>query len=153
MDIRAIRNEADLDWALAEVESYFTKETEPSTLEGDRFEILTSLIEAYEDKHWAIPTDIDPIAVIEHAIKDLGRSRKELVAIIGSRGRVSEILGKQRALTIEMIRAISKEWKLPVELLIQPYKLKPKAPKSTPVKQKAKRTVIAKRARRSGKAA
>jgi HTH-type transcriptional regulator / antitoxin HigA len=153
MDIRAIHNEADLDWALAEVEPYFKKEPEPGTPDGDRFEILTSLIEAYEDKRWAIPTDIDPIAVIEHAIKDLGRSRKELVAIIGSRGRVSEILGKQRALTIEMIRAISKEWKLPVELLIQPYKLKLKAPKSPAIKQKTKRTGIAKRTRRSRKAA
>jgi len=64
MDIRALRNEADLDWALAEVAPYFENEPKPGSADSDRFEILTILIEAYEDKHWAIPIAADPIAVI-----------------------------------------------------------------------------------------
>jgi HTH-type transcriptional regulator/antitoxin HigA len=141
MDIRALRNEADLDWALAEVVPYFEAEPEPGTAEGERFEVLITLIEAYEDKHWAITTDVDPIAVIEDAINNRGKTRKDLAKILGvTTGRVSEILNKKRGLSIEMIRAISKAWKLPVELLIQPYKLKT----ATPVRTAARKTRVTK---------
>jgi HTH-type transcriptional regulator/antitoxin HigA len=120
MDIRAIHNEADYEWAMREVQQYFDNEPVPGSPDGDRFEILLQLIKAYEDK-FPIPA-ADPIDVLEFAIESMGKTQADLARIIG-RNRASEILKRRRPLTLDMIRQISVEWTLPIEALTPAYEL------------------------------
>jgi HTH-type transcriptional regulator/antitoxin HigA len=122
MDIRALHNDADYAWALGEIARYFDKEPEPGTAEGDRFDVLATLIEAYEARRFAIP-DGDPVDVLHFAIEHLGRSQSHLAQILGSRSRASEVLNRRRPLTLDMIRSISAEWKLPLAALAKPYEI------------------------------
>lgn len=121
-NIRAIRSEADYDWALAEIAPYFENQPEPGTEAADRFDVLASLIEAYEAKHWPIePTD--PIEAIEYRMEISGYTQKDLSALIGSRSRASEILKRKRPLTMQMAHKLSVEWNIPAEVLLKPYHL------------------------------
>jgi HTH-type transcriptional regulator / antitoxin HigA len=122
MDVRPLRTEADYEWALKEVEPYFDNPPQPGTAEADRFDVLSTLIEKYEDAQFAIPR-ADPVDVLHFAIETMGRSQADLARIIGSRPRASEILSRKRPLTLDMIRAISAEWKLPIETLTGAYEL------------------------------
>ena len=122
MDIRALRSDADHAWALEQIAPYFDHEPAPGTPDADRFDILAILIEVYEAKRYALPV-ADPVDVLHFAIENLGRSQAQLARILGSRSRASEILGRQRPLTLDMIRAISAAWHLPGEALMQPYDL------------------------------
>ncbi|WP_306594639.1 MULTISPECIES: helix-turn-helix domain-containing protein [unclassified Bradyrhizobium] len=121
MDVRPLRNEQDYDWAIGEVSRYFEAEPAPGTSDGDRFEVLSSLIKEYEDNHFAT-THGDPIDILHFAIESMGRSQSELAALIG-RNRASEILNRVRPLTLDMIRTISKEWSIPIAVLTAPYEL------------------------------
>lgn len=121
MDVRPIHDEQDYDWAIREVTRYFEAEPEPGTDEGNRFEVLSTLIKEYEDKHFAT-THGDPVDVLHFAIESMGKSQAELAGLIG-RNRASEILNRVRPLTLEMIRIISKEWNIPVNALTAPYEL------------------------------
>jgi len=121
MDVRPLHNEQDYDWAIREITRYFEAEPAPGTADGDRFEVLSTLIKAYEDKHFATPHG-DPIDVLHFAIESMGKSQAELAALIG-RNRASEILNRVRPLTLEMIRTISKEWNIPIDALAAPYEL------------------------------
>ena len=121
MDVRPLHNEQDYDWAIREVTRYFDSEPVPGTSDGDRFEVLATLIKEYEDKHFATPHG-DPVDVLNFAIESLGKSQAELAHLIG-RNRASEILNRVRPLTLDMIRTISKEWNIPVEALTPQYDL------------------------------
>ncbi|MBR1129996.1 XRE family transcriptional regulator [Bradyrhizobium iriomotense] len=121
MDVKPLHNEQDYDWAIREVSRYFEVEPTPGTPDGDRFEVLSSLIREYEDNHFAT-THGDPIDVLHFAIESMGRSQAELAALIG-RNRASEILNRVRPLTLEMIRTISKEWNIPIGALTAQYEL------------------------------
>jgi HTH-type transcriptional regulator / antitoxin HigA len=92
---------------------------------GDELDILVTLVEQYEAKRWPInaPADWDPVDVLHFAITEMGHSQAELSDVLGSRSRASEILNRQRALTVEMVHAISERWKIPAALLVKPYKL------------------------------
>jgi HTH-type transcriptional regulator/antitoxin HigA len=70
---------------------------------------------------------MDPVELLNFAIDELGHTQAELGELLGSRSRASEILNRKRALTLGMIRTINAAWKLPVELLIKPYELRPLA--------------------------
>ena len=118
MEIRPIKTEADYEAALEEIERLF--DARPDTLEGDRLEVLVTLVEAYEEKHYAIPLP-DPIEAIQYYMESRGLTRRDLEAYIGSRGRVSEILNRKRPLSIEMIRRLHAGLGIPAEVLIQPY--------------------------------
>jgi len=118
MDIKLIKTEADYQAALEEIERLF--DAEPDTPESDRLEILTTLVEAYEEKHYPIPLP-DPIEAIEYYMESRGLSRRDLEPYIGNRGRVSEILNRKRPLSIEMIRRLYAELGISAEVLIQPY--------------------------------
>jgi HTH-type transcriptional regulator/antitoxin HigA len=121
MDVRPLHNEQDYDWAIREVTRYFDSEPVPGTADGDRFEVLSTLIKEYEDKHFATPHG-DPVDVLNFAIESLGKSQAELAHLIG-RNRASEILNRVRPLTLDMIRTISKEWNIPIEALTPQYDL------------------------------
>jgi HTH-type transcriptional regulator / antitoxin HigA len=121
MDIHPIRSDADHRRALAEIESLWG--ASPGTEAGDKLDVLLALVEIYEAKQWPIAIEgrFDPIDVIHHAIEELGHSQAELAELLGSRSRASEILSRRRALTVEMIHAISEAWKIPADLLVRPY--------------------------------
>ena len=121
MDVRPLHNERDYDWAIDEVTRYFDDQPSFGTPDGDRFEILTALIRAYEEKYFEMPR-VDPIDVLNFAIESMGRSQAELGNLIG-RNRASEVLKRIRPLTLDMIRDISEEWNIPIELLTLRYDL------------------------------
>lgn len=120
MDVRAIRNDDDLTWALREIEPYFAREPAFGTPEAERFDVLTTLIEAYESRHYPIP-ESNPIELLHYAIEHLGRSQAELAELLGSRSRASEILGGKRGMTLDQIRAVSESWNIPIAALAKPY--------------------------------
>ena len=95
-------------------------DAQPGSPEGDQVEVLSTLLEAYEAKHHPIPAP-DPIAAIEFMMEQKGFTRRDLEPVIGSRGRVSEILNRKRPLTLPMVRALSALLQIPVEVLVQPY--------------------------------
>ena len=119
MDIRPINTEDDYNAVMREISSYFENEPELRTEEGNRFEILLTLVEAYEEKHF--PIDLpDPIEAIKFRMEQSGLVAKDLVPMIGRLNRVYEILNRKRALTLPMIRKLHSQLGIPAECLIQP---------------------------------
>lgn len=119
--IKPIRNDADYERALKDIDALF--HARPGTADGDELYVLVTLVDAYEAEHYPIEAP-DPIALIEFAMEQRGADRADLAPIIGSRGRVSEVLNRKRPLTIAMIRKLKEEWGLPADVLIQPYPLR-----------------------------
>ena len=120
MNIRPIKSEADYGKALAEIDGLMG--AAPGTAESDRLEVLVTLVEAYEAGRWKIDAP-DPISAIEHVMEAQGLRQKDLAALLGSQPRASEVLNRQRPLTLAMIRALSIEWKLPADVLVREYEL------------------------------
>ncbi len=120
MDVTPIKTDADFRAALAEIERLW--DVEPDTPDGDRLDILMTLVEAYERRQHPMPP-ADPIAAIEFMMEQRGMTRADLEPIIGSSGRVSEILNRRRALSVSMIRRLSEALQIPPEILIRPYDL------------------------------
>lgn len=118
MEIRPIKTEADYRTALEEIDRLF--DVAHGTPEGDRLEVLTTLVEAYEDKHYDIPLP-DPVEAIMYHMESRGLTRRELEPYIGSRGRVSEVLNRKRSLSMRMIRRLHTGLGIPASVLIQPY--------------------------------
>jgi HTH-type transcriptional regulator/antitoxin HigA len=120
MNIKPIKTAEDYQVALKEIERLF--EAVPDTSEGDRLEVLVTLVEAYERRHYSIPLP-DPIEAIEYYMESRGLSRRDLEPYIGSRARISEILNRRRPLTLRMIRNLEEGLGIPAEILVQPYDL------------------------------
>lgn len=118
--VRPIRSETDYENALAEIEKLF--EAKPGTPEADRLEILTALVEDYEEQHHSIPLP-DPVDAILYYLESRGLTRKDLELYLGSRARVSEILNRKRPLSLEMIRRLHQSLGIPAEVLIKPYEM------------------------------
>ncbi|RWC84449.1 MAG: type II toxin-antitoxin system HigA family antitoxin [Mesorhizobium sp.] len=121
-NIRPIKTEADYDWAIGEITKYFENEPEIGSLDGDRFDVLATLIEAYENKHYPIEAP-DPVEAIHSHMQLFNLSRKALAEVIGSSPRATEVLNRKRALTLDMIFKLNKAWHIPAEVLVQPYHL------------------------------
>ena len=121
MDVTPIRTDQDHRAALEEVDRLWG--ASPGTEAGDKLDILLALIEKYEQNRWPIETpDWDPVDVLHFAIEEMGQSQAHLSDILQSRSRASEILNRQRQLTVAMIHTISSHWRIPAELLVKPYK-------------------------------
>jgi len=120
MNIKPIKTENDYHEALKETEKLMFAQKD--TPQGDRFDVLVTLIEAYEEKHHPILPP-EPVEAIIHQMESQGLSRKDLIPLIGSRARVSEILNKKRSLSITMIRELQKGLGISAEILIKPYSL------------------------------
>ncbi len=118
IDIKPIKTENDYEEALAEIEQLF--DVQSGTIEADRLEILTTLVEAYENQHYAIPLP-DPVEAIKYYLESRGLTRQYLEKYLGSRARVSEILNRKRPLSLEMIRRLHDGLGIPAEVLILPY--------------------------------
>lgn len=117
MNIHPIRTKSDYKRALREVSAYFDNEPEPGSEDGDRFEILATLVEAYESKHFPIEAP-DPIEAIRFRMEQGGLTVKDLVPSIGQPNRVYEVLNRKRGLTLEMIRNLHRNLGIPAESLI-----------------------------------
>ena len=120
MSIKPIKSEADYDAALTAIDGLMG--AAPDTPEGDKLEVLVTLVEAYEAERWPIESP-DPITAIEHVMEARGFRQKDLAVLIGSQPHASEVLNRRRALTLPMIRALSAEWSLPTDMLVREYDL------------------------------
>lgn len=118
MEIRPIRTEADYETALKEIEQLMN--SGPGTPGADRLEVLTTLVEAYEERHYPIPAP-DPVEAIRYYMESRGLSQKDLEPFIGDRAKVKEVLSRKRRLSMAMIRRLHKGLGISAEILIQPY--------------------------------
>ena len=121
MNIKPVKCEADYDAALARVDELMDAELD--TPQGDELDILVTLIEKYEAQHHPVDAP-NPIEAIRFRMDQIGLKDKDLIPYIGQSGRVSEVLSFKRKLTINMIRKLHSELKIPTESLIQDYELK-----------------------------
>ena len=119
MNIRPIKTDEDHRQTLGEIEALWG--ADEGTPEGDRLDVLVALVEAYEDRRWPVEA-FDPVEAIEAAMAHDGHSRRDLAALIGA-SRATEILRRQRHLTLPMIRKISGAWHVPESVLIKEYPL------------------------------
>lgn len=117
LEIKPIRTNADYERALKQLEQVWGAKA-GSEIE-DVLDVLTTLIEAYEEKHFPIDSP-DPVEAILFRMEQQGLDRRDLEPLIGSRGRVSEVLEHKRPLSITMIRNIHDTLKIPAEVLISP---------------------------------
>lgn len=118
IELRAIKTENDYRAALSEIERLF--DAEPNTPECDRLDVLTTLVEVYEQRHYPIEAP-DPIEAILYYLESRGLRERDLEAAIGSEKEVAEVLNRKQALTLEMIRGLHNQLGIPAEVLIQPY--------------------------------
>ena len=124
MEIRPIKSDRDHRRALKEIERLM--HARRNTPDGDRLDVLTTLVEAWEEKHHAIDSP-EPVEAIRFAMEQRGLSRRDLEPLIGSRARVAEVLNKKRNLTLSMIRRLHTELGIPAESLIREPQAKPAA--------------------------
>ena len=115
MTVRPIKNLSDHESAVKRIQALMS--AKPGTDEGDELDVLATLVDAYEAKHFPIESP-DPIEAIKFRMEQMGLERKDLEPFIGSRARVSEVLNKRRGLSLKMIRALHEELDIPLEALI-----------------------------------
>jgi HTH-type transcriptional regulator/antitoxin HigA len=120
MNIKPIKSEADYKLALKRLEEIF--DAPIGSLEGDEADILGLLVDEYEKKYYPIEAP-DPIEAIKIRMEELQLRQVDMVDVIGSKSRVSEVLNRRRKLTIEMIRNLTKRLNLSPDLLITDYQL------------------------------
>ena len=118
MEIKAIRTEADYIAALREVSALIDLDPASDSPEGERLEVLGTLVQAYEAKHYPIDP-ADPIEAIKFRMDQSGLSVKDLVPYIGPPNRVYEVLSYKRPLSLNMIRRLSEGLHIPAEVLIR----------------------------------
>jgi HTH-type transcriptional regulator/antitoxin HigA len=121
MQIRPIKTKADYREALKAIEKLMG--ARPGTPDGDRLDVLTTLVERYEEQADAIEPP-DPIEALRYHMESRGVTRRDLEPFIGSRARVAEVLNRRRALTIDMIRRLHEGLGISAEVLIRPYDLR-----------------------------
>jgi len=120
MEIRPIKTEKDYENALTRLEKIFDSPT--NSLEGDEAEILSLVIENYENQHYSIEAP-DPIEAIKIRMEEMNLKQKDLIGIIGGKSRVSEILNRKKRLTVDMIRNLTLKLNLSASILVNNYKL------------------------------
>jgi len=123
MQLKPIRTEADHEAALREIERLWG--AKKGTPNGDRLDVLATLVEVYEESRF--PMDMpDPIDAIKFRLEQQGQDKKALIGIIGNRTRVYEVLRRDRALSLAMIRRLNKQFRIPAEVLIRPARIRRK---------------------------
>jgi len=132
VEIKPLRSEDDYQSALAEIGRLWG--AEPGTSEFDELDILTMLVERYEEEHYPIDAP-DPIAAIKFRMEQQGLKRKDLEPYIGSRARVSEVMAGSRSLSVDMIRKLHEGLGIPAEVLIKKIEIKGKKTPTQPSKK------------------
>jgi HTH-type transcriptional regulator / antitoxin HigA len=123
--IKPIKDEASHRQALGEIDRLWGAAA--GTADGDRLDILMTLVDAYERERWP-DKEIDPVAAIKLRMQNSGRRRKDFEKLVGTPERASDILQRRRRLTLPIVWKLVRQWGIPAALLIQPYKLaNPKA--------------------------
>jgi HTH-type transcriptional regulator/antitoxin HigA len=117
MEIKPIRNETDYEAALQRIEALWG--AAQGSREGDELDVLSTLVEAYENEHYAIDLP-DPIEAIKFRLEQEGKDYRALVGVIGQRTRVYEVMRRARPLSLNMIRKLHRKLRIPAEVLIQP---------------------------------
>ncbi|MCD8438380.1 helix-turn-helix domain-containing protein [Tenacibaculum dicentrarchi] len=120
MNIKPIKTEQDYDKAIERLELIF--DANANSKKGDEAEILSLLIENYENKHYAIEAP-DPIEAIKIRMEEMNLKQKDLIGVIGGKSRVSEILNKKKKLTVEMIRELERLLNISASVLVNNYNL------------------------------
>ena len=115
MNIRPIKAEQDYNSAISRIEELWGAKKD--TPEGDEFDLLVTLVESYEMKHYPIAPS-DPIDAIKFRMEQMGMTNADMVQYLGSQSRVSEILNRKRGLTLGMIKSLYKGLKIPAEILL-----------------------------------
>ena len=118
MNIRPIKTKKDYQLALTRMESIF--DSKPGSKDGDELEVLSILLEKYENDHFPIELP-DPIEAIKFRMEQMGYNQNDLAKVVGLKSRASEILNKRRKLTLEMVRLIHVGLNIPTEVLVQNY--------------------------------
>ena len=125
MMIKPIKTESDHAAALREIERLWG--ADEGTAGGDRLEVLTTLVEAYEQAHFPMDAP-DPIEAIKFRLEQQGTDKKALIGVIGSRTRVHEVLRRDRVLSLAMIRRLHQTLNIPAEVLIRPVRRRKRSP-------------------------
>lgn len=115
MNIKPIRNEVDLHAAFKRLEVVY--QAQEGTPESDEMEILVTLIESYENKHFPMGV-VDPVEAIKFRMEQQGLTQKDLEPFIGSSGRVSEVLNRKRGLSLQMVKRLHDGLRIPYESLL-----------------------------------
>jgi HTH-type transcriptional regulator/antitoxin HigA len=123
MEISPIRTESDYTAALHRIEAVWN--AAPGTAQGDELEILVTLVEAYERRHYAIDLP-DPVEAIKFRLEQEGKDYRALIGVIGQRTRVYEVMRRARPLSLNMIRKLHNQLEIPAEVLIQPARKSPR---------------------------
>ena len=120
MEIKPIKNEQDYEKALERLEIIF--DAEINSKEGDEAEILSMLIDNYENQYYPIEAP-DPIEAIKIRMEEMNLKQKDLIGVIGGKSRVSEILNKKKKLTVDMIRELERILHISASVLVNNYQL------------------------------
>jgi len=120
MKIKPIKTEKDYEQALERLEVIF--DADSNSKEGDEAEILSLLIDNYENQHYQIEAP-DPIEAIKIRMEEMNLKQKDLVGVIGGKSRVSEILNKKKRLTVDMIRELERVLQISASVLVNNYQL------------------------------
>ena len=120
MKIKPIKTEKDYEQALERLEVIF--DADSNSKEGDEAEILSLLIDNYENQHYPIEAP-DPIEAIKIRMEEMNLKQKDLVGVIGGKSRVSEILNKKKRLTVDMIRELERILHISASVLVNNYQL------------------------------
>jgi HTH-type transcriptional regulator / antitoxin HigA len=115
MEIRPIKTENDYSISINRVEELWGSKKD--TAEGDELDLLITLVEAYEMKHFPIAPP-DPIDAIKFRMEQMGMSKTDMAKYLGSQSRVSEVLSRKRKLTLKMVKSLYKGLKIPAEILL-----------------------------------
>ena len=116
-ELKPIRTKRDYEAALKEVERLWG--AKPGTRDGDRLDVLATLLDAYEAEHYPMDPP-DPIEAIKFRMEQQGLTRRDLEEIIGTRTRIAEVLNRRRGLSIAMIRRLHERLGISAEVLIRP---------------------------------
>ena len=117
MNIVPIKSQRDYRRALKEIEGLM--DARRNSPKGDRLDVLATLIDAYETRHYPMDPP-DPIEAIQFRMEQQGLSRKDLEPMIGTRARVAEVMNRRRSLSIDMIRRLHDQLGISAEVLIRP---------------------------------
>lgn len=115
MNIKPIKTEKDYQAALKQIDKLW--DAKPNTPRGDKLEILATLVEAYEQKHYPIGPP-DPIEAIKFRMEQMGLTQSDLAEAMGGKNRVSEVLNRKRNLTMKMVRELHKRFNIPADSLM-----------------------------------
>lgn len=120
MRIRPILTDQDHDDALREIERLWGAPL--GTDDGDKLSILTTLVGAYEDRHFPVEPS-SPLEMLRYAVGDLGHTQTELAEVVGSRALASQLLSGKRRISLDAAQKISAAWHIPIQLLVTPYEV------------------------------